>query len=172
MDDLVEALNLKLKSEFDRLNRECFGGEIGEYTLRFSRNQVRTHGCINFQLRRITISLPLYKQHGWDAVTDTLLHEMTHALLHGRGCGDRHTRLFYRELLSRGGTMIKRHVQPPAAYVYACPTCGREIHRIRKIRMPWLRSCGSCDRQYNPRHRLYLKKHYTRHTGKENRKTS
>jgi predicted SprT family Zn-dependent metalloprotease len=159
-DDFTE-LNLRLLEEYDHLNAERFSGELRDYKLRFSRNQVRTHGCINFRLKKITISLPMYEQHGWDAVVDTLLHEMTHGLLHQRGHHDRHTKLFYRELLARGGTRQKKDVKPKAAYVYACPTCGREFERIRRLKRPWARSCAKCDRRYNPRHRLYLKKDNT-----------
>jgi predicted SprT family Zn-dependent metalloprotease len=156
-DPSSDELNTRLHREFDRLNIERFEGKIADHALRFSRNQVRTHGCINFRLRKITISLPMYEQHGWEAVVQTLLHEMTHALLHQEGRQDRHTRLFWRELEKRGGTREKKDVKPGAAYVYACPTCGREIERMRRIKRPWLRSCGRCDRRYNPRHRLYLK---------------
>ncbi|MFH0862685.1 MAG: SprT-like domain-containing protein [Candidatus Altiarchaeota archaeon] len=154
----IDELNLRIREEFARLNAERFGGELGEHSLRFSPNQVRTHGCINFRLRKITISLPMYEQHGWDAVVDTLLHEMTHALLHQRGSHDRHTKLFYRELIARGGTRQKKDVKPRKAYVYACPTCGREFERMRKLKRPWARSCAACDHRYNPRHRLYLKR--------------
>ena len=154
----LNILTARLKDEFDRLNRERFGCELYDYRLRFSPNQVRTHGCINFRLRKITISLPMFEQHGWEAVVDTLLHEMTHALLHQRGHHDRHTKLFYRELLARGGTREKKDVNPKAAYVYACPTCGREFERMRKLKRPWARSCAYCDSRYNPKHRLYLKK--------------
>ena len=104
------------------------------------------------------ISLPMLEQHGWDAVVDTLLHEMTHALLHARGHHDRHTKLFYKELLARGGTRKKKDVKPRTAYVYACPTCEKEFERLRKLKRPWMRSCARCDKRYNPRHRLYLKK--------------
>jgi len=152
-----DALTLRLQEEFSHLNAERFGGELADYRLRFSPNQVRTHGCINFRLRKITISLPMYEQHGWEAVVDTLLHEMTHALLHQRGHRDRHTKLFYRELIARGGTRQKKDVRPKDAYVYACPTCGREFERMRRLKRPWARSCAACDRRYNPRHRLYLK---------------
>jgi predicted SprT family Zn-dependent metalloprotease len=157
-DYAIEELNRRLREEYFRLNAECFGGELDEHLLRFSRNQVRTHGCINFRLKRITISLPLYEQYGWESVRQTLLHEMTHALLHQQGRSDRHTKLFYAELLKRGGTREKKLVKPKAAYVYACPTCGREIERIRRLKSPWRHSCGKCDKRYNPRHRLYLKR--------------
>jgi len=159
MDDReLEGLIRRLKEDFDRLNRERFGGEIGEYKLRFSHAAVRTHGTVNFRLKKITVSLPMYEQHGWDAVTETLLHEMTHAYLKENGHQGRHTRLFWRELLARGGTREKKDVKPKAAYVYACPTCGREIERMRRLKQPWRHSCGRCDGGYNPMHRLYLKK--------------
>jgi predicted SprT family Zn-dependent metalloprotease len=157
-NESIQQLEARLRAEFLRLNAERFGGELQEYRLVFSRNQVRTHGCINFRLRKITISAQMYEQHGWDAVVDTLLHEMTHGLLHQRGHHDRHTKLFYRELLARGGTRQKKLVKPKAAYIYACPTCGREFERMRKLKRPWARSCARCDKRYNPRHRLYLKK--------------
>jgi predicted SprT family Zn-dependent metalloprotease len=154
----IPTLNRRLRDEFDRLNAERFGGAIGGYRLWFSRTAVRTHGCINFRLRKIMVSLPLYEQHGWDAVVETLLHEMTHALIHQEGGQSRHSKRFWEELLRRGGTRGKYDVAPKAAYVYACPTCAREFNRLRRLRNPGRYSCVRCDRRYNPLHRLYLKR--------------
>ncbi|MFH1054748.1 MAG: SprT-like domain-containing protein [Candidatus Altiarchaeota archaeon] len=152
----MDELTLRLRDEFARLNIERFGGLIQEHSVRFSRRSFRTHGSINFRRKQIRVSLQLYEQHGWEAVVQTLLHEMTHALLHQEGRRDRHTKLFWAEFKSRGGVRDKLEVKPVGGFVYACPTCGLEMHRLRKIRHPWRYSCRSCDRRYNPRHRLYL----------------
>ena len=157
MEDL-EPLNHRLCGEYDRLNAERFNGQAGGYAVHFSRTACRTHGCINFRRKRIMVSYPMYEQHGWEAVVQTLLHEMTHALLHQEGAHDRHTKRFYSELLSRGGSKRKYDVKPKSAYIYACPTCGRETARLKRIRSPSRYSCSKCDKRFNPQHRLYLKR--------------
>jgi len=153
-----EALQTRLEDEYGRLNAERFGGELPHYTLKWSSRAVRTHGSINFHTKTIRVSLLLYRQFGWDAVIQTLLHEMTHLLIHLRGGRARHTKRFWRELQARGGRRETMHVSPKHAWVYACPTCGAEIMRMRKIPQPWRYSCSACDRRYNPLHRLYLKR--------------
>lgn len=153
----MKTLTDRLRLEFDSLNAERFGGTIPPYKLRFSRTSVYTHGCINFRLGKISVSLPLYEEHGWEAVRQTLLHEMTHALLHLEGGHRRHTRRFWGELERRGGVRTRMDVKPRNPWVYACPTCQREIHRIRRFRNPGRLSCGRCDERFNPKHRLYLK---------------
>lgn len=154
----VNALTQRLKMEFDRLNLERFQGVLPHNKLRFSRTAARTHGRINFKTTEIMISLHMYEQFGWPAVENTLLHEMTHVLLHMQGRHDRHTKVFWQEFQRRGGIRDRIDVKPRNAHVYACPTCGTEIHRMRRLKRPWLYSCRRCDRRYNPKHRLYLKK--------------
>ncbi len=43
----------------------------------------------------------------------------------------------------------------PYRYLYVCPRCGKEYHRVRKYPRPV--SCGSCDRAYNPKYLLVLR---------------
>lgn len=98
----------------------------------------------------------MYEQHGWNAVTQTLLHEMTHALIHQQGGQARHTKRFWLEFEKRGGVREKHDVKPKSTYVYACPSCEREYERIKKLARR--SSCGRCDRRYNPAYQLYLKR--------------
>ncbi|MBD3260815.1 MAG: hypothetical protein GF334_03925 [Candidatus Altiarchaeales archaeon] len=155
-----EIINLteKLKKEYRRLNDERFDGLLPDYEVRFSMKAYRTHGSINFQRKRINISLPLLKQYGWESVNQTLLHEMTHLYIHLKGGRASHSKRFWREFQKRGGRRDKIKVDPVDCYVYACPTCGMEIKRLKKIKQPWRHSCLKCDRSYNPRHRIYLKR--------------
>jgi len=152
------GLNARLMEEFDRLNRQRFGGAIEGHSVRFSRTSCRTHGSINFRRKSIRISMPMYEQHGWQAVVNTLLHEMTHALLHRQGAHGRHNKAFWGEFGRRGGVRDRLEVKPRAAFVYACSTCGAEFHRARRLRNPARYSCRRCDRKYNPLHGLYLKR--------------
>ncbi len=151
------VLDRKLKELFNRLNRERFNGEIEPYKLRWSTRSIRTHGSIYFNKKEIMVSAELLRQHGWDAVEQTMLHEMTHALIHQRGGHNRHTKRFWREFERRGGVRDKMEVEPNAAYVYACPTCGTEYERMRELKKGQY-SCSRCDKRYNPEHRLYLKR--------------
>lgn len=43
----------------------------------------------------------------------------------------------------------------PYRYLYVCPNCGKEYHRVRRYPRPV--SCGSCDRSYNSNYLLVLK---------------
>ncbi|MBU0762937.1 MAG: SprT-like domain-containing protein [Candidatus Altiarchaeota archaeon] len=147
-----------ISREFDRLNTQHFGGSIPMYRFRISRYSARTHGRIDFSKREIMLSLNLYLQHGWDAVVQTLLHEMTHAYLHELGGRSNHTQRFWREFTKRGGVRDKIDVKPKSCYLYACSTCGAEYERMRCMKKPWLHSCPRCDKKYNPLHKLYLKK--------------
>ena len=151
------TLTQRLEAEYHRLNTERFGGLLPAHRLRFSHTSARTHGRINFTTGKIMISLPMYEQYGWPAVENTLLHEMTHALLHMMGRHDRHTKLFWSEFKRRGGVRDRVDVKPRNAIVYACPTCDTEIHRMRRLKRPWMYSCRRCDKRYNPKHRLFLK---------------
>lgn len=155
--ETLEDLARKLTQEFHRLNRERFDGIIEDYGLRFSRRAVRTHGSVNYGKKEIMLSLPLYEQYGWNTVVNTLLHEMTHALIHQQGGQNRHTKRFWREFEKHGGVRDNIDVMPEKTHVYACTTCGREFSRMRKIRKLWKYSCIKCDRKYNPKHRLYLR---------------
>lgn len=154
----IEAFRGRLIKEFVRMNTELFGNAIPEYEIRVSRRSYRTHGSINFARKTIRISLPLFIQHGWRQARQTLLHEMTHAYIHEQGGRTGHTKRFWREYERRGGVREKVYVEPENHYVYACPTCGTEIKRVRRIRRPWTYSCLKCDSRYNPIHRLYLKR--------------
>ncbi len=156
-DDEIDDLTRVIILEFDRLNKERFDGLLPRYEIFLSGYAARTHGRINLSKRKIMLSLNLYEQHGWDALAMTLLHEMTHALIHELGGRPSHNKRFWAEYEKRGGVRDRIEVQPKSCYVYACPTCESEFRRMRRIKRPWLHSCPKCDRKYNLRHRLYLK---------------
>jgi len=156
--EIMNRLNERLKEEFIRLNKERFDGEIEKYCVRFSKAAVKTHGSINMSRKTIRVSLQMLEQHGWDAVEQTLLHEMCHALIFQNGGQTSHSRRFWSEFEKRGGKRDRIDVKPKASYVYACPTCGVEIERMRRISQPWRYSCISCDKNYNLAHKLYLKR--------------
>lgn len=152
----IDGLEYRLYEEFHRLNRERFDGIILPHRLRFSCCSVRTHGRIELHKRKIMVSLLLYEQYGWNAVVQTLLHEMTHALIHQQGGQARHTKKFWLEFEKRGGIMERYDVKPKSTYVYACPSCEKEYERIKKLVKT--HSCSRCDKKYNPAYRLYLKR--------------
>jgi len=153
-----DDLNFRLKAEFARLNNERFDGVIEDYDVRFAKRSVRTHGSINFYRKAIRVSLPLFEQHGWELVIQTLIHEMTHALIHQQGGQARHSKRFWQEFKRRGGVRDRINVKPKTCYVYACPTCGEEFERLRKLKGLRSYSCSICDKEYNPQHKLYLKR--------------
>lgn len=158
MKQSLRSIEEELAALYQRLNEESFYGKVGGYRVSWSRHAVHTHGSVNLARKTIRISYPLYEQHGWEAVEQTLIHELTHAFIYLQGGSARHTKRFWREFERRGGVRQRLTVTPRTAYIYACPTCGQEIPRLRRIRNPKRYSCTRCDRRYNSDHALYLKR--------------
>ena len=48
----------------------------------------------------------------------------------------------------------KRRERRPIRYLYECPSCGKTYPRTRRYSQSV--SCGSCDKSYNPQHKLLL----------------
>jgi len=153
-----QIIEERLADEYGILNRNSFGGKLPKYAIRLSRRAIHTHGSVNFQKREVMISEALFSQHGWEAVRQTLLHEMAHILIHKDGGHARHTKRFWEEFEKRGGVRDRLEVKPKSSYVYACSTCSREIYRSYKIKNPVNYSCLKCDKEYNPDHKLILKR--------------
>jgi hypothetical protein len=87
-----------LRTLFDRLNRERFGGALPRIPLRVSRRMTRSLGTIRYgggggspHVEEIALSADLLLPNNAGALKDTMLHEMAHAeawLKHGhRGHG-------------------------------------------------------------------------------------
>lgn len=140
----LEALHRALENEFARLNAAHFAGRLALPEIVLSRR--KTYGGYYQPARhRIVLSWQAYGEHGWDEILNTFRHEVAH-IVH-----QNHARPFW--LLAQQMGVTRRHaaaplVPPPRPFVYACPACGRQWRRGRRLRHP--SSCGSCDTRYNP----------------------
>ena len=122
------------------------GHGLTEWSFEFDR-AVRRFGCCHFKDKKITLSSKLVELNSEEQVTDTILHEIAHALV-GRGHG--HNRVWRRQALSIGCSGARCYsnevAQPTLKYTLTCPNCGRETKRAA------LRNnlaCGECCRRYN-----------------------
>ncbi len=145
---------------YKQLNGQHFGGQLPLCTLELSSRLTRTAGKIWPKQRRLRLSLTYHQRYGSEELANTILHEMVHLWLHEQGLSSGHTPLF-RQKMTELGLPERIHALPmplaPYKYIYACPTCHREVKTRRQIRS----SCGRCDKEYNPRHRLRLVKKLT-----------
>lgn len=146
-----EVLGL-LREEFDRLNCVHFDGRLKPPAIEFSMRKT-FGGYYQKKAHRIVLSWQAYREHGWNEVVNTFRHEVAHIVhLH-------HRREFWELAYSLGverkyaAAPLTRKRRPARILVYACPVCGGQIHRRRRIKNS---SCARCDSKYNPRYRLVL----------------
>jgi predicted SprT family Zn-dependent metalloprotease len=110
-------------------------------------NAVRRFGKCSFRTRTITISRKLTLLNDIDAVRDTLLHEIAHALVgHGHG----HDAVWRAQALAIGcdgrRTYSNATVRTiPRAFIGTCNNCRRTITRHRRNAI----ACGTCCRMHN-----------------------
>lgn len=125
---------------------------------RFKRSRI-VDGTVVFTGGIITLSKPYTALNTEEAVTETILHEIAHALC---GPSDGHSTRWKetaRSIGCRGQTCYHpgNVVLPPAKYIAECPNCGRkkECNKRRGI------SCGHCDDKFNPKYRLVFRNNGT-----------
>ena len=108
-------------------------------------------GCCNERKRTISLSAKLTELNDEEAVRDTILHEIAHALV---GVRAGHGPKWQRQALAIGCAPIRCYGEevraPTRKFIGTCPTCKISISRSRRSRV----SCGKCDRRFNPRHLL------------------
>lgn len=106
----------------------------------------RRFGCCNYTRRVITLSRPLTLLNPIEAVRDTLLHEIAHALAPGHGHGPR-----WRAICQQIGATPKRCYdessiasppRPPGQYIMSCPRCRWQVSRHRQTRRKLI--CKTC----------------------------
>ena len=102
----------------------------------------RRFGSCRYHDRTITLSRHLVAANTEEHVRDTILHEIAHALVGQPGHGKA-----WRAMAIRVGARPDRCygseiVEPPAAWVLSCPSCGKQWqrHRIRRTRY----GCSAC----------------------------
>lgn len=122
----------------------------GDWRFEFDTAKKRAGAC-HFKTRRITLSRYLAAKHPLEAMRQTLLHEVAHAIAgHAAGHGPvwraTATRLGYT-----GGTTHALEVATEfARWIGTCPN-GHEVVRFRRPTAR-ARSCGSCSRRFDRRY--------------------
>ncbi len=134
---------------FDEYNLIYFGGKLPKVRIEYS-TRMSSAGSYTPSQMLIRIGRRYHEIFPED-LADTLKHEMIH-LIHLN-----HDKAF-RDEARRIGTSLKAKPHPslhkPPRYIYACPNCGREYPRQKRLRMS---SCGSCaPRHYDARYKLRL----------------
>ena len=136
-----------------RLGWQKLTGSYGRVSHRFNNAKIILHE----------------KLKGDDELTDyVMLHELLHTVKGFRGTR-RHRGKFNSKISElQGKTEFKRLEARlkcidirkrvfKKRYVYECPECKKQITRKKQVRAS---SCAICDKKYNPRYKLALKKVY------------
>lgn len=147
--DAVLAL---LRQEFGRLNAVYFDGQLKPPAIEFSTRKTYG-GYYQRKAHRIVLSWQAYQEHGWNELVNTFRHEVAHIvhLHHRREFWELAYKLGVERKYAAAPLATKR--RPTRILVYACPVCGGQIQRRRRIKNS---SCARCDTKYNPRYRLVL----------------
>lgn len=109
-------------------------------------NARRRFGCVHWKRQTITLSLPLTKLNSDDKVSDTILHEIAHALV-GKGVG--HGPLWRAKALSigcNGARCFGPEVATPQKNWQAiCAKCGElpALQRFRRLTNAIHKKCSS-----------------------------
>lgn len=108
-------------------------------------NSVKRFGCCNFRDKRISLSKQLVERAPYDAVKDTILHEIAHALA-GRGQG--HNIVWKRVCVSIGAKPQRCYdskesgIEPiELKWSATCDACGTVYNKARLVRPHAKRSC-------------------------------
>jgi predicted SprT family Zn-dependent metalloprotease len=112
------------------------------WTFRFD-GALRRFGACDHRGRTITLSRHLVALNGPDAVRDTVLHEIAHALVDPRHGHDAVWRAKAAEIgADPRGTYGAEVAQPRPRWIGTCPGCGQQVGRVR--RPGAARSCSAC----------------------------
>lgn len=105
-------------------------------------------GLCNYTRKRITVSRYLAEKFEDDAIHQTLLHEVAHAMAGPRAGHGPKWKAIATELGYEGGRLHEGPIASELApWVGTCPA-GHIIHRYRRPTRPM--ACGKCARRYDP----------------------
>lgn len=129
----------------------------------------RAFGVCNYRKNQIELSSHLIPVMTNEAIEDTIIHEIAHALTKGHG----HDRVWKAKCIELGGNGqrlggVDKYqggaegrdlaLQKLAKYTLTCPECGAKYHLNRKPNSA--RSCGKHGRKFNPLYKLVLTQNY------------
>ena len=142
--------------------------ELKSWTVK-SNNRKRSFGLCNYRKKEIQLSTILTPSMSIIAITETIIHEIAHALCPNHN----HDRVWKAKCIELGGDgnrcggsnkfengEIGRNelMQQVAKYTLTCPVCGSESHRHRKPKRSF--SCGKHGRGYNVKYKLVLSQNF------------
>ena len=118
----------------------------------------RRFGCCHHRDKRISLSRFLTELNDEHHVKNTILHEITHAVLPPK---THHSKLFYEKCVEIGcrpqRCYPKDVIKPKPKWTAICKYCGKVVNKCRKPRVK--RSCGNCSGgRYKEKYRLIFKK--------------
>lgn len=120
---------------------------LGDWRLVFDRARTRAGVCRPAR-REIGLSRTLTQLHSETEMTDTVLHEIAHALV---GAEHGHDEVWRARALAIGCSaarcMPRTAARPPAPWVGTCPA-GHTTGRHRRPSRP--ASCSTCSRRFDP----------------------
>jgi predicted SprT family Zn-dependent metalloprotease len=122
-------------------------GLLQQWSFRFDRAKCR-FGCCSVRQKLIRLSAPLTQLNSREQVTDTILHEIAHALTPGQG----HNRLWKQTAAAIGARPERCYSEEEVAgargrFEYHCPTCNHRLFRHRRFKEP--AACSHCCRRFN-----------------------
>ena len=116
---------------------------LGHWSFRFDHAR-RRFGCCHLDKRIISLSFRITALNNEEAVRDTILHEIAHALSPMMGHGE----IWKAKCMEIGANPSRCYgdevATPALAWKGTCPVCGLIIKKSRKPRFKsWHRHCGN-----------------------------
>jgi predicted SprT family Zn-dependent metalloprotease len=143
---------------FAELNNYYFNGEVPVCRIRYNGRFSNSAGRITYSEKPLLIELsPKHFKQNFEALRETLLHEMIHAWLYDRAGDTGHGAAFRKKMRECGMTSIYHdlgNVKPfnesVKRYILRCEKCALEL--LRKRLPSAAMSCGRCSKRgYDPR---------------------
>lgn len=130
---------------------EKFG--LFHWKFRFSGAK-RQFGVCCYKKLTIKISRLLTQNNTEEAFTDTLLHEIAHAIV---GPGEGHNHVWQQKAIEIGCNGKRCYdtitvTQPKGMITLECPNCKKTVERYRTSKNMHTLACGKCCKQYNNGH--------------------
>lgn len=120
-------------------------------------NAKRRFGVCKHRSKVVSLSLPLTQLNSEEQVTDTIIHEIAHALV---GPKQGHGPVWKAKAIEIGCKPERCYgedvLQPKGKYTADCPDCGYTFVRIKKVKRGRKYSCH-CQKTFNPNKTLKWK---------------
>jgi predicted SprT family Zn-dependent metalloprotease len=115
------------------------------WTFVWDKSKDRTGQC-RFRRREIGFSLYYVEKSSWDEITDTILHEIAHALVGPKHGHDLAWKAKCVEIGAKPMRLASEEAVTTAKFnfVIKCPSCGRKWYRYRMRRRNFGSKCPDC----------------------------